>query len=73
MESKSEYFEDLRIIKKVMEESSRFLSLSGLSGLFAGIIALAGAAFAIYTFRNPDPDNPLQQLSRSDHKPVSCS
>jgi hypothetical protein len=55
MESKSEYFEDLRIIKKVMEESSRFLSLSGLSGLFAGIIALAGAAFAIYTF----PDGKL--------------
>jgi hypothetical protein len=50
MESKSEYFEDLKIIKKVMEESSRFLSLSGLSGLFAGIIALAGAAFAVYTF-----------------------
>jgi hypothetical protein len=50
MESKSEYFEDLKIIKKVMEESSRFLSLSGLSGLFAGIIALAGAAFAVYSF-----------------------
>jgi hypothetical protein len=50
MESKSEYVEDLRIIKKVMEESSRFLSLSGLSGLFAGIIALAGAAFAVYSF-----------------------
>jgi hypothetical protein len=50
MESKSEYFEDLRIIKKVMEESSRFLSLSGLSGLFAGLIALAGAAFAVYIF-----------------------
>lgn len=33
-----------------MEESSRFLSLSGLSGLFAGLIALAGAAFAVYIF-----------------------
>ena len=50
MEDKSEHFEDLKIIKKVMEESSRFLSLSGLSGLFTGIIALAGAAFAVYTF-----------------------
>jgi hypothetical protein len=50
MESKSEYFEDLKIIKKVMEESSRFLSLSGLSGLFTGLIALAGAAFAVYVF-----------------------
>jgi len=43
MNSKSNYFEDLKIIKKVMEESSRFLSLSGLSGLFAGLIALVGA------------------------------
>lgn len=33
-----------------MEESSRFLSLSGLSGLFTGLIALAGAAFAVYFF-----------------------
>jgi hypothetical protein len=46
MDSKSNYFEDLKIIKKVMEESSRFLSLSGLSGLFAGLIALAGATVA---------------------------
>jgi len=46
MDSKSSYFEDLKIIKKVMEESSRFLSLSGLSGLFAGLIALAGATVA---------------------------
>ena len=46
MNNKPDYLEDLKIIKKVMEESSRFLSLSGLSGLFAGIIALAGAAVA---------------------------
>ncbi|MCU0460471.1 MAG: hypothetical protein MUF36_00440 [Bacteroidales bacterium] len=50
METQSEYIEDLRIIKKVMEESSRFLSLSGLSGLFAGLIALAGAAIAVFVF-----------------------
>lgn len=48
MDSQSEYIEDIRIIKKVMEESSRFLSLSGLSGLFAGLIALAGAVFAVF-------------------------
>jgi hypothetical protein len=52
MESKSDYFEDLKIIKKVMEDSSRFLSLSGLSGLFAGLIALAGAAVAVFAFLN---------------------
>lgn len=50
MENQSEYIEDLRIIKKVMEESSRFLSLSGLSGIFAGLIAIAGTAVAVVAF-----------------------
>ncbi len=38
--------EDLRTIRKIMEESSRFLSLNGLSGVFAGIFALFGSAIA---------------------------
>jgi hypothetical protein len=46
MDSKSNHFEDLRFIKKIMEESSRFLSLSGLSGVFAGLTALTGGAVA---------------------------
>jgi hypothetical protein len=50
MEVKSDYIEDLKVIKKVMEESSRFLSLSGLSGVFAGIFALLGAAAAYIFF-----------------------
>jgi len=54
MENKPEYIEDLRIIKKVMEESSRFLSLSGLSGIFAGLTALAGAAVAVFAFLDGD-------------------
>jgi len=31
-----------------MEESSRFLSLSGLSGVFAGLLAIAGALVAYF-------------------------
>ena len=50
MEIKPDHFDDLRIIKKVMEESSRFLSLSGLSGIIAGLIALAGAMIALFGF-----------------------
>ena len=46
MENKSDYSEDLKIIKKIMEESSRFLSLSGLSGLFAGLLAVVGGCIA---------------------------
>jgi len=38
--------EDLQAIRKIMERSSKFLSLSGLSGIFAGVCALIGAAFA---------------------------
>ena len=37
---------DLEHIKKMMERSSRFISLSGLSGVAAGSCALIGAAFA---------------------------
>lgn len=48
MDNKASYFEDLKIIRKVMEDSSRFLTLSGLSGVFAGIFAIAGAVFAYY-------------------------
>lgn len=36
----------LEDIKQMMERSSRFISLSGLSGIAAGVCALAGAWFA---------------------------
>jgi len=35
-----------------MEDSTRFLSLSGLSGIFAGVIALIGATFAYFILLN---------------------
>jgi hypothetical protein len=38
--------EDIQAIRDIMERSSRFLSLSGLSGIFAGTCALIGAAVA---------------------------
>jgi len=37
---------ELHDIKQIMERSSRFISLSGLSGIAAGICALIGAWFA---------------------------
>jgi hypothetical protein len=48
MDNKTTHLEDLKIIRRVMEESSRFLTLSGLSGIFAGIFALTGAAIAYF-------------------------
>ncbi|MES2275345.1 MAG: hypothetical protein V4592_04940 [Bacteroidota bacterium] len=38
--------QDLASIRNLMERSSKFLSLSGLSGVLAGIYALVGAALA---------------------------
>lgn len=38
--------DQLNQIHSMMEQSTRFISLSGLSGIFAGITALAGAVYA---------------------------
>ncbi|MFT7351154.1 MAG: hypothetical protein ACI9XR_000891 [Flavobacterium sp.] len=40
------YLKDIQDIKVMMSKSSQFLSLSGLSGILAGIFALIGAYFA---------------------------
>ena len=45
--------EDLQAIREIMERSSKFLSLSGLSGIFAGVCALIGAAIAWFIILNP--------------------
>lgn len=50
MEKNRSSEEDLKTIRKIMEESTRFFSLSGLSGIFAGIFALAGAMVAWIAF-----------------------
>ena len=47
MEAKN-YHEDLFHIRTMMERSSRFISLSGLSGVFAGMAALIGAAYVYF-------------------------
>jgi hypothetical protein len=44
----SDSLQDVKDIKRLMERSSRFISLSGLSGVSAGICALGGAAIARY-------------------------
>jgi len=57
MDSSQEQLNALKDIRQMMDRSSRFISLSGLSGVFAGIIALIGAYFAqveIDKFRSGD-------------------
>jgi hypothetical protein len=51
MEEKDVYAE-LSSIRNLMERSSKFISLSGLSGVLAGVYALAGAALAYILIRN---------------------
>ena len=47
MEEKN-YLKDISEIKNMMNRSSRFISLSGLSGIFAGLYAIAGAIIAYF-------------------------
>ncbi len=46
MQQPEKYLKDLAEIKQMMQRSSRFVSLSGLSGVLAGAYALAGAVLA---------------------------
>jgi predicted lysophospholipase L1 biosynthesis ABC-type transport system permease subunit len=54
MKSTNKPLEDLDAIRSIMEKSTRFLSLSGLSGVFAGIIALAGSVAAYQILNGED-------------------
>jgi len=48
MKSPTNALDDLKLIRQMMEESSKTLSLSGLSGIAVGSIALLGAAVAYF-------------------------
>lgn len=57
MNPQQEQLEAIREIRSLMERSSRFLSLSGLSGVIIGLLALAGVA-AAYVFLGMSPAEP---------------
>lgn len=50
MKTEQKYIKDLTEIRSMMERSTKFLSLSGLSGIMAGIYALVGAYVAYRLF-----------------------
>jgi predicted lysophospholipase L1 biosynthesis ABC-type transport system permease subunit len=63
--------EDIKTIREMMEKSTKFMSLHGLSLVFAGIIACAGAAFANFcAFCNPSF---TIQYGTFKHSIVRCS
>ncbi len=53
MKEIQEYEKDLASIRDIMERTAKFISLSGLSGVLAGLYALAGAAAAYYLVQYP--------------------
>jgi hypothetical protein len=54
MDKRNEHLENLSEIRSLMERSSRFISLSGLSGVAAGFFALLGAS-AVYAYLDMVP------------------
>lgn len=53
---------DLAHIRSLMERSTRFISLSGLSGVFAGVVALGGAWVAQHHVAG-HPGSPSDELT----------
>lgn len=54
--SSKDYLKEITEIKDLMNKSSKFISLSGLSGILAGIYALIGAAYAYWFVSNSEND-----------------
>jgi len=57
MEQK-DLLDDLSSIKNIMERSTKFISLSGLSGVMAGVYAILGAAYALTVFQKEKAAGP---------------
>lgn len=53
MKPVQEYEQDIASIRSMMERSFKFISLSGLSGVMAGVYALGGSAAAYFVVRYP--------------------
>jgi hypothetical protein len=66
MAEKQPFEQDLAEIRNLMEKSSKFISLSGLSGILAGIYALVGAAAAYFLVQFPLGPVEYQQVSVQD-------
>jgi predicted lysophospholipase L1 biosynthesis ABC-type transport system permease subunit len=66
MEKDTQHLEQLAEIRDIMSKSTRFLSLSGLSGVVAGIAALGGA-WAAYKYLDSSFSLPMY-ISGADYK-----
>jgi hypothetical protein len=65
MSNTEEQLAALKDIQKMMERSSRFLSLNGLSGIFVGLTALAGAIAAYLFIGSMEGDLPYFEYAKN--------
>ena len=65
MQDDQDYIRELTEMRTMMERTSKFLSLSGLAGIMAGLYALAGA-FIAYRFFSFNPDQISDHVVRSE-------
>ena len=64
--SEKDYLQDLTHIKSIMNKSTRFISLSGISGILAGVYAIVGAFvgnYLINSYRNSNSSISLLPIS----------
>ena len=66
MKEEQDYLRDITEIRSMMERSSKFLSLSGWSGVLAGIYALGGA-YVAYAFLGFPPAGLEYRYVPGDH------
>jgi hypothetical protein len=70
MKKDTDYLQDIQEIRSLMEKSSKFISLSGWAGIFAGVFALVGSYIALtYLDFNPqsvsvDPEKKFTQQTQ---------
>ena len=58
------YLEDIKEIKSLMNKSTRFISLSGMSGVMAGIYALIGSVMGYFIIQNAYRNDYTETLDR---------
>ncbi|MGI8950907.1 MAG: hypothetical protein ACR2FN_04900 [Chitinophagaceae bacterium] len=74
MNSQLRQLDMLKDIKQIMERSSRFISLSGLSGIAAGVCALIGTWFANYVMiANYDFANAKIKISNTQSEEITIN
>lgn len=68
MKDQQDYIRDIAEMRSMMERSSKFLSLSGLAGVLAGVYALLGA-FLAYRFLGYRPGSTASEVPGNSSSP----